>query len=108
MRHWCDTPKEIAKTVDVVMTMVGYPHDVEEVYFGENGILDQANEGTIQLTLQHPHQHWQNVLMKKRKSKEIYILDAPVSGGDIGAKEGRLAIMIGGERRIYIGLLAII
>ena len=45
--NWCDTPKELVKQVDVVMTMVGYPHDVEEVYFGIDGILENANEGTI-------------------------------------------------------------
>ena len=45
--NWCNTPKELVKKVDIVMTMVGYPHDVEEVYFGIEGIIEHAKEGTI-------------------------------------------------------------
>ena len=70
--NWCDTPKELVKQVDVVMTMVGYPHDVEEVYFGIDGILENANEGRLQLISRHLHQHWQNVLMKPVKVR-MYI-----------------------------------
>lgn len=98
---WCDSPKEIARTVDVVMTMVGYPHDVEEVYFGENGILNHAKQGTITIDFTTSTPTLAKRIYEEAKSKEIYVLDAPVSGGDIGAKEGRLAIMIGGDEEVY-------
>ncbi|WP_242219178.1 NAD(P)-dependent oxidoreductase [Bacillus cereus group sp. BfR-BA-01380] len=99
--HWCDSPKEIARTVDVVMTMVGYPHDVEEVYFGENGILTHAKQGTITIDFTTSTPTLAKRIYEEGKSKGIYVLDAPVSGGDIGAKEGRLAIMIGGDEEVY-------
>ncbi|HDX9589164.1 TPA: NAD(P)-dependent oxidoreductase [Bacillus pseudomycoides] len=99
--HWCDSPKEIARTVDVVMTMVGYPHDVEEVYFGANGILTHAKQGTITIDFTTSTPTLAKRIYEEGKSKGIYVLDAPVSGGDIGAKEGRLAIMIGGDEEAY-------
>ncbi|MBW3495469.1 NAD(P)-dependent oxidoreductase [Bacillus sp. FDAARGOS_1420] len=98
---WCDTPKALVKQVDVVMTMVGYPHDVEEVYFGVGGILEHANEGTIAIDFTTSTPTLAKRINEVAKSKNIYTLDAPVSGGDIGAKEARLAIMVGGENRIY-------
>lgn len=70
--NWCDTPKELVKQVDVVMTMVGYPHDVEEVYFGIDGILRMQMKVQLQLISRHLHQHWRNVLMKRVKVR-IYI-----------------------------------
>ena len=99
--HWCDTPKELVKQVDVVMTMIGYPHDVEEVYFGIDGILENANEGTIAIDFTTSTPTLAKRINEVAKSKNIYTLDAPVSGGDVGAKEARLAIMVGGEKEIY-------
>lgn len=99
--HWCDSPKEIAKKVDVVMTMVGYPHDVEEVYFGAEGILTHAKRGTITIDFTTSTPTLAKRIYEEGKSKGIHVLDAPVSGGDIGAKEGRLAIMIGGDEEAY-------
>ncbi|HDR8181723.1 TPA: NAD(P)-dependent oxidoreductase [Bacillus thuringiensis] len=99
--NWCDTPKELVKQVDVVMTMVGYPHDVEEVYFGIDGILENANEGTIAIDFTTSTPTLAKRINETGKSKNVYTLDAPVSGGDVGAKEARLAIMAGGEKEIY-------
>lgn len=99
--NWCDTPKELVKQVDVVMTMVGYPHDVEEVYFGIEGILENANEGTIAIDFTTSTPTLAKRINETGKSKNVYTLDAPVSGGDVGAKEARLAIMVGGEKEIY-------
>lgn len=103
--QWCDSPKKIARTVDVVMTMVGYPHDVEEVYFGENGILTHAKQGTVTIDFTTSTPTLAKRIYEEGKSKGIYVLDAPVSGGDIGAKEGRLAIMIGGDEEVYTACL---
>ncbi|MGG0188279.1 NAD(P)-dependent oxidoreductase [Bacillus rhizoplanae] len=99
--YWCDSPKEIARTVDVVMTMVGYPHDVEEVYFGAEGILTHAERGTITIDFTTSTPTLAKRIYEEGKSKGIHVLDAPVSGGDIGAKEGSLAIMIGGDEEVY-------
>lgn len=87
--NWCDTPKELVKQVDVVMTMVGYPHDVEEVYFGIDGILENANEGTITIDFTTSTPTLAKRINEAGKSKNIYTLDAPVSGGDVGAKEAK-------------------
>ncbi|MEC3556699.1 NAD(P)-dependent oxidoreductase, partial [Bacillus thuringiensis] len=99
--HWCDTPKELVKQVDIVMTMVGYPHDVEEVYFGIEGIIEHAKEGTIAIDFTTSTPTLAKRINEVAKSKNIYTLDAPVSGGDVGAKEAKLAIMVGGEKEIY-------
>ncbi|AIK39423.1 MULTISPECIES: NAD(P)-dependent oxidoreductase [Bacillus] len=99
--HWCDSPKELVENVDVVMTMVGYPHDVEEIYFGTEGILEHANEGTIAIDFTTSTPTLAKRIYEAGKKKSVHTLDAPVSGGDIGAKEGRLAIMIGGEQEVY-------
>ncbi|QIW17381.1 NAD(P)-dependent oxidoreductase [Bacillus thuringiensis] len=99
--NWCDTPKELVKQVDVVMTMVGYPHDVEEVYFGIDGILENANEGTIAIDFTTSTPTLAKRINEAGKRKNVYTLDAPVSGGDVGAKEARLAIMVGGAKEIY-------
>ncbi|WP_459499648.1 NAD(P)-dependent oxidoreductase [Bacillus sp. C1] len=99
--HWCDSPKELVQNVDVVMTMVGYPHDVEEIYFGTEGILTNANEGTIAIDFTTSTPTLAKRIYEAGKTKNVYTLDAPVSGGDIGAKEGKLAIMIGGDQDVY-------
>lgn len=94
---WADTPKDVAKQAEIVFTMVGFPQDVEEIYFGEEGIFSAAKPGQylVDLTTSKPS------LARKigLKGEEIgtYVLDAPVSGGDIGAKKGTLTIMVGGQ-----------
>lgn len=95
---WVDSPSDLTKQVDVLFTMVGFPQDVEDIYFGENGILSAAHEGQyiIDMTTSKPS------LAKKvgqiGSKNSLHILDAPVSGGDIGAKNGTLTVMIGGKR----------
>ena len=93
---WCDSVAECAKGRDVVITMVGYPKDVEEVYFGEAGILASADEGTylIDMTTTSPKLAIQ--IHQEAQKKGLHALDAPVSGGDVGAQKGTLAIMVGG------------
>ena len=87
----------LAASCQVIITMVGYPRDVEEVYLGEQGLVQHAQPGSylIDMTTSSP------LLAKKifvaAQSKGLHALDAPVSGGDIGAREARLSIMVGGE-----------
>ncbi len=95
---WCDSVKACVKGKEAVITMVGYPKDVEEVYFGEEGILNEAEEGTylIDMTTTSPKLSIQ--IAKEATQRGLHALDAPVSGGDVGAQKGTLAIMVGGEQ----------
>ena len=95
---WCDTPGECAKNRDVVITIVGYPKDVEEVYFAEDGILENADEGTYLIDMTTTSPKLSVRIYEEGNKKGLHVLDAPVSGGDVGAKKGTLAIMVGGEK----------
>lgn len=98
---WCDTLGECAKNRDVVITIVGYPKDVEEVYFAENGILKNADEGTYLIDMTTTSPKLSVRIYEAGKERGLHVLDAPVSGGDVGAKKGTLAIMVGGEEKDF-------
>lgn len=98
---WCDSPGECAKNRDVIITIVGYPKDVEEVYFGEGGILANAGEGTYLIDMTTTSPKLSQKIYEVGKKKGLHVLDAPVSGGDVGAKKGTLAIMVGGEKKDF-------
>jgi 3-hydroxyisobutyrate dehydrogenase len=97
---WCSI-KEIAETCDVVMTMVGYPSDVEEVYFSEQGLLNNAKAGTYLIDFTTSTPSLAQKIYRSAKEKEIYTLDAPVSGGDVGARNATLTIMVGGDEDVF-------
>ncbi len=94
---WAATPAACAAGQDAVITMVGFPKDVDEVYFGENGILSGAREGAylIDMTTTSPSQSVR--IYEAAKEKGMHAVDAPVSGGDSGARSGTLTIMCGGD-----------
>lgn len=96
--QWADTPAACAKGSEAVITIVGYPRDVEDVYFGENGLLGAMAPGgyVIDMTTTRPQLSKQ--IADRALEQGLHALDAPVSGGDTGAKNGTLAIMVGGER----------
>ncbi|MEW4285081.1 NAD(P)-dependent oxidoreductase [Priestia koreensis] len=98
---WCETPKEVAQTSDVIITMVGYPSDVEEIYLGENGLLAHAKKGTyfIDMTTSKPSLAVR--IHEKANEQGMFSLDAPVSGGDVGAREATLTIMVGGDENAF-------
>jgi 3-hydroxyisobutyrate dehydrogenase len=98
---WKDTVADVAKEADAVITMVGDPHDVEEVYFGASGLIAHAREGTylIDMTTSKPSLAVQ--IYEAAKERSLFALDAPVSGGDIGAREGKLTIMVGGDEEAF-------
>lgn len=94
------SPAEVAGSSDVVFTMVGFPSDVEEVYFGEKGIFaglceSKAHPILVDMTTTKPSLAVK--IYKKARSLDCEALDAPVSGGDTGAKNATLSIMVGGE-----------
>ncbi|WP_068676173.1 NAD(P)-dependent oxidoreductase [Oceanobacillus sp. Castelsardo] len=105
--EWKATVQELANDSDVIITMVGYPSDVEEIYFGSDGILENAKQGSFVIDMTTSKPSLAVKIYEKAKEKNIHALDAPVSGGDIGAKNGTLAIMIGGEQKAYESLLPI-
>lgn len=98
---WKPAVKEIAESADAVITMVGYPSDVEEIYLGEDGLVAHAAPGTYLIDMTTSKPQLAKEIELKAKERGIFTLDAPVSGGDIGAQNGTLAIMIGGERSAY-------
>ena len=95
------TIKECVSRCDAVITIVGFPKDVEEVYFGENGILENVKEGTYVMDMTTSSPKLAVEIFEKAKEKGIKALDAPVTGGDIGAKNGTLTILVGGEEEDY-------
>lgn len=97
----CDTPAEAAKGCDVVFTIVGFPRDVEEVYFGINGVLAAADPGAVVVDMTTSEPSLAVRIHEAASKRGLGALDAPVSGGDVGAREATLAIMVGGEEQAF-------
>lgn len=98
---WRSTPAEVASHSDIVITIVGYPKDVEEVYFGSSGIIENGKKGSLVIDMTTSSPALAAKIFAAAKEKGIDALDAPVSGGDIGARDARLSIMVGGEERAF-------
>ncbi|WP_152446465.1 NAD(P)-dependent oxidoreductase [Bacillus sp. THAF10] len=98
---WVNTPGEATYGADAVITMVGYPKDVEGIYFHEDGILAHATTGTMLIDMTTSTPTLARKIYLSAKEKGIYSLDAPVSGGDIGAREAKLTIMVGGDKEAF-------
>ncbi len=98
---WAESAGACARGQDVVITMVGFPKDVEEVYLGEGGILENARPGAtlIDMTTTSPAL-WQRIAAEASK-RGLHPLDAPVSGGDSGARNATLSIMVGGSKEDF-------
>lgn len=98
---WEDSPGAVATAADVIFTIVGYPTDVEEIYLGEGGILDNCKKGSVVVDMTTSNPQLAVTIYEKAKEKGISALDAPVSGGDIGARDAKLSIMIGGDEDVF-------
>jgi 3-hydroxyisobutyrate dehydrogenase len=98
---WCSNPREVAEKSDIVFTIVGFPNDVEEVYLGDNGILKSIKNGSVIVDMTTSEPSLAQTIYNEAKELGVSSLDAPVSGGDIGAQNGTLAIMIGGDKETY-------
>ncbi|MBC2319099.1 NAD(P)-dependent oxidoreductase [Listeria booriae] len=98
---WHETPQDLASQVDVLITMVGYPTDVEELYLAEDGLLTTLRSGAIAIDMTTSSPNLAKQIAEEGKALNIAVLDAPVSGGDIGAKNGTLTIMVGGEKEAF-------
>lgn len=99
--QWAGTPGEAASQADVVITMVGYPHDVEEVYLGQGGIVERARPGALLIDMTTSTPTLAIAIAEAAAARGLHALDAPVSGGDVGARNATLTIMVGGERVAY-------
>ena len=98
---WADSPGDAAAGAEVVFTIVGFPQDVEEVYFGDGGIVARAGEGAILVDMTTSRPDLAVRIAEAAEGKGMQSLDAPVSGGDVGAREARLSIMVGGPKTAY-------
>jgi 3-hydroxyisobutyrate dehydrogenase len=98
---WHTSPASVAGAADVIITMVGSPRDVEEIYLAEDGVLAKARKGTLVIDMTTSSPQLAEQIYKQAKGLGISALDAPVSGGDIGAQQGTLSIMVGGDQDAF-------
>src|SRR5262249_1414702 len=94
------TPKEVAQNADIVFAIVGFPKDVREVFLGPDGALAGSKSGTILVDMTTSDPSLAKEIAEAAKAKGVHSLDAPVSGGDVGAKNAALSIMIGGDKEV--------
>ena len=99
-----DSPRAVAQASDVVFMIVGYPKDVREVVLGENGVLGGARAGAVLVDMTTSEPALAVEIDQAAKAKGVHSVDAPVSGGDVGAREARLSIMVGGEKPVFDAL----
>src|SRR5688500_858814 len=97
---WGETPKEVAQKSDLVFAIVGFPRDVREVFLGADGALAGAKAGSVLVDMTTSEPSLAVEIYEAAKAKGVAALDAPVSGGDVGAKNAALSIMIGGDKEV--------
>lgn len=98
---WCETPKAVAEQVEAIFSIVGFPKDVEQVYFGENGVFSAEVKGKYLVDMTTSKPALAQKIFTEGEKVGAKVLDAPVSGGDLGAKNGTLTIMVGGDEAAY-------
>jgi 3-hydroxyisobutyrate dehydrogenase len=103
--HWCDTPSAVARQSRVVFSIVGYPRDVQEVILGAEGVLAGAAPGMTIVDMTTSSPALAATIYHQAKLRGVAALDAPVSGGDVGAREATLAIMVGGDKAAFDQIL---
>jgi 3-hydroxyisobutyrate dehydrogenase len=101
---WAETPAAVARAADVVFTMVGYPADVRAVLLGADGVLAGAAPGAIAVDMTTSEPSLAVEIAARALERGVHSVDAPVSGGDVGAREARLSIMVGGDRAVVDAL----
>ena len=97
----CTTIKDAVKDADYIFTIVGYPSDVEEVYLSDGGILKNAKKGALAVDMTTSKPSLAKKLYEEGQKFGVRVMDAPVSGGDMGAKNGTLSIMVGGDLKDF-------
>jgi 3-hydroxyisobutyrate dehydrogenase len=102
---WAATPKQVAESADVIFAIVGFPKDVREVFLGKEGALAGSKPGCILVDMTTSEPSLAKEIYDAAKAKGVHAVDAPVSGGDVGAKNAALSIMIGGDKAAFEAVL---
>jgi 3-hydroxyisobutyrate dehydrogenase len=105
---WAESPKEIAEKANVILTIVGYPADVEEVYLGANGLIPNGKVGSYLIDMTTSAPTLAVKISEEAKKRGIETIDAPVSGGDVGARDAKLSIMAGGDQQAFVAVRPIL
>ena len=103
--HWCPSPREVGENAEITFTIVGYPKDVENVYLGKDGLIEAAEKGKIFCDMTTTKPSLEVMIAERLAEKGAAFADAPVSGGDRGAREGTLSIMCGTDDETFRSLL---
>lgn len=101
---WKDTVAQVAAASDVIITVVGYPEDVEQTYLGEGGLIANAKSGATLIDMTTSKPSLAQDIHKQAAAKGLRALDAPVSGGDVGARNATLSIMVGGDEETFAAM----
>ncbi len=102
------TPAAVAANADVMITMLGYPADVEQVYFADNGLIPAASSGSYLIDMTTSQPALAVRIADAAKARGLHALDAPVTGGDVGAREARLSVMVGGAPEAFDAVLPLL
>lgn len=105
--EWTASVRELAQKAQIIISMVGYPSDVEQIYLGEEGIIRHAKPNAYLIDMTTSSPSLAKRIYEEAKSGGMCALDAPVSGGDVGAREARLSIMVGGDEAVFAEMLPI-
>ncbi|WP_100665101.1 NAD(P)-dependent oxidoreductase [Leuconostoc citreum] len=106
--HWANSPANVTRASEITFTMVGYPKDVETVWLGPEGVFAGAKENDILIDMTTSTPRLAETLFKRGEQQGVHVLDAPVSGGDVGAKNGTLSIMVGGDKAIFERIMPVL
>ncbi|MDO5043834.1 MAG: NAD(P)-dependent oxidoreductase [Coriobacteriia bacterium] len=106
--HWAQNPREVIENCEVVFTILGYPEDVEEVYLGENGLIEYAQAGQYLIDMTTSDPILAQELYQAAAIRDVIAFDAPVTGGDTGAKAGTLTIMCGASEETVAPVLPLL
>ena len=104
---WCDSPAQVATKSEILFSIVGLPIDVEETYLGKNGVLSGKGSCRIIVDMTTSRPSLAQIIDQEAAKRGVESLDAPVSGGDIGARDATLAIMVGGKKEIFDKVLPV-
>jgi 3-hydroxyisobutyrate dehydrogenase len=102
--EWADSPRAVAERADAVFTIVGYPEDVRQVILGDDGVLSGCKRGNVIVDMTTSRPSLAVEIAGRATRQGVHAVDAPVSGGDVGAREARLSIMIGGDKDVVEAL----
>jgi 3-hydroxyisobutyrate dehydrogenase len=106
--RWADSPRAVAAQGEVIFTMVGFPAEVQEVYLGSDGILAGAKPGSILVDMSTTRPSLAEEISSAARARGIKAVDAPVSGGDVGARNATLSIMVGGDPEVVTAVMPLL